>query len=253
MVLAGKTAIITGGSSGIGREIALRFAREGASVAIAGRDLSKAEAVVAEITAAGGTARAYACDVAKKADVDALVEAVTTDFGGLDILIANAGFWLKKPIEELTEEDWDKTIGINLKGSFFSAQAVIPAMRAQGGGKIVLLGSTAGMIAYPNGGVYCTSKAGVIMLTKVLAAELARHGINVNCLSPGGTATPLNAEVRQDPAAHEKLAGMTPTGKGFIDPADMAGTALFLASDAANAVHGVNIAVDDGFTAVKPV
>ena len=252
MRLQDKVAIITGGSSGIGREIAKKFAAEGARVAIANRTIATGEETAAEITGQGGTARAYACDVSKAADVEALVAGVEADQGPVDILVANAGTLINKPVEELTEDDWDTTMAINLKGVFLPVRAVVPGMKARRSGKLILIGSIAGTWGYATGAAYCSSKGGVIMMMKALTAELAGHGINVNCISPGATATPLNAEHRADPEILALFSRNTPSGRDFVPPQDMAGAAVFLASDDSKAVHGMNLVVDDGFSSVKP-
>jgi len=253
MRLKNKVAIITGGSSGIGKQIALRFGQEGVKVAIANRTTHAGEEVAATITAAGGIARFFPCDVSNKAQVQAMVQSVVDIFGTVNILIGNAGFMVLKPLEKLSEQDWDRTMEINLKGNFLLAQAVAPIMKKKRYGKIILTGSIAGSQGHAEGTAYCASKGGVILLMKALASELAKEGINVNCLSPGATATPLNAQYRDDPEILSLFARNTPTGRDYVPPQDMAGAALFLASDDAHAVHGLNLVVDDGFSAVKPV
>ena len=253
MRLKNKVAIITGGSSGIGEQISLRFGQEGAKVAIVNRTADAGETVAEAITAAGGIAKAFPCDVSNKAQVQAMVLDVVDAFGTVDILIGNAGFMVLKPLEKLSEQDWDRTMDVNIKGNFLLAQAVAPIMKKKRYGKIVLTGSIAGSQGHAEGAAYCASKGGVILLMKALTSELAKEGINVNCLSPGATATPLNAQYRDDPEILSLFAKNTPTGRDYVPPQDMAGAALFLASDDAHAVHGLNLVVDDGFSAVKPV
>lgn len=253
MSIKDKVAIITGGSSGIGREIAARFAREGARVAIANRTREAGQLVAKEINNYGGTANAYVCDVTKTVEVDAMVNSVTQEFGTVDILVTGAGTLINKPIEEFSEHDWDSTINTNLKGTFLCVRSVVPTMKQRGAGKIILIGSIAGALGYANGAAYCASKGGVLNMMRALTAELAPLGINVNALSPGATATPMNAEHRADPDILALFSKNTPTGRDFVPPGDMTGTAVFLASEDSNAVHGVNLIVDDGFSAVKPV
>ncbi|MDH5748521.1 MAG: SDR family oxidoreductase [Rhodospirillales bacterium] len=253
MRLKDKVAIVTGGSSGIGREICMRYAAEGAKVAVVNRTRDKGAAVADEITNSGGTAKAFACDVSSRDEVQAMVRAVVDAFGTVDILVAAAGILINKPLAELSEEDWRATLDNNLAGCFFAAQAVAPVLQAKKAGKIILFGSIAGSQGYATGAAYCASKGGVLNLMRALAAELAADGINVNALSPGATATPMNAEHRADSDILALFARNTPTGRDFLPPADMAGTAVFLASDDARAVHGQNVVVDDGFSAVKPV
>ena len=253
MRLKNKVAIITGGSSGIGEQISLRFGQEGAKVAIVNRTADAGETVAEAITAAGGIAKAFPCDVSNKAQVQAMVLDVVDAFGTVDILIGNAGFMVLKPLEKLSEQDWDRTMDVNIKGNFLLAQAVAPIMKKKRYGKIVLTGSIAGSQGHAEGAAYCASEGGVILLMKALTSELAKEGINVNCLSPGATATPLNAQYRKDPEILSLFANNTPTGRDYVPPQDMAGAALFLASDDAHAVHGLNLVVDDGLSAVKPV
>jgi NAD(P)-dependent dehydrogenase (short-subunit alcohol dehydrogenase family) len=253
MKLDGKVAIVTGGSSGIGKEIAKRYASEGAKVVIAARRIEPAESAMGEIVAGGGIAMAVGCDVSKKADVTALVRKTVESFGTVNILVANAGILINKPVEALTEEDWDVTQNINLKGVFLTVQAVVPVMKENLQGKIILTGSIAGSLGYSTGVAYCASKGGVLNMMRALAGELAPAGINVNALSPGATATPLNEHDRENRDFVEVVARSTPTGRDYLPPQDMTGAALFLASEDSDAVHGMNLIVDDGFSAVKPV
>ncbi|MFC1664185.1 SDR family NAD(P)-dependent oxidoreductase [Pseudomonadota bacterium] len=253
MRLKDKVAIITGGSSGIGREIALRYGQEGAKVVVANRTRETGLLVAEEIKGYGGTAISYACNVTKSVEVTAMVNSVTQEFGAVDILVADAGTLVNKPIEELSEADWDSTIDTNLKGVFLCVRSVVPMMKKAGAGKIILIGSIAGALGYANGAAYCASKGGVLNMMRALTAELASFGINVNALSPGATATPMNAEHRADEEILALFSKNTPTGRDFVPPKDMTGSAVFLASEDSNAVHGVNLLVDDGFSAVKPV
>ena len=250
MKLDGKVAIVTGGSQGIGRAVAKGFAREGAKVAVVNAgNPERGQEVASEIEADGGTACSIRADVTKKADVDALVEQVVDRYGTVDVLFQGAGVMINKPVEEYTEEDWDRTIDVNLKGSFLMSQAVIPLMKAKGSGKIIFVASIAGTRAFPNSVPYCASKGGVLMIAKALAAEIAKDGINVNAISPGNTATPLNQHLQDDPEFVKLLESKTPTGRAYISTDEMAGAAIFLASDDASAVHGLDLIVDDGWAA----
>lgn len=250
MRLKDKVAIVTGGSMGIGKAVSLAYGREGARVAVVNRTRESGEAVVKEIEGAGGAARVFPCDVSKKADVDAMVSGVAEAFGTVDILMGNAGVMINKPAEDYTEDEWDTIIDINLKGNFLLSQAVIPIMKKKKYGKIIFTASIAGTHAFPNALPYCASKGGVVMITKALAAEIAKEGINVNCISPGNTATPLNQHLQDDPEFVKLMASYTPTGRAYITVEEMAGAAVFLASDEASAVHGLDMIVDDGWCAM---
>jgi NAD(P)-dependent dehydrogenase (short-subunit alcohol dehydrogenase family) len=245
-----KVAIVTGGSQGIGKAVAKAYAREGAKVAVVNAgNVERGRQVANEISADGGTACAIRTDVTKKDDVDALVREVVDRYGTVDILFHAAGLMINKPVEEYTEEDWDRTIDVNLKGSFLAAQAVIPLMKAKRSGKLIFIASIAGTRAFPNAVPYCASKGGVLMIVKALAAEIAKDGINVNAISPGNTATPLNQHLQDDPEFVKLLESKTPTGRAYISPDEIAGAAVFLASDDAGAVHGLDLIVDDGWAA----
>ena len=251
MRLKERVAIVTGGSQGIGRAVAKAYGREGAQVVVVNaRNPRRGEAVAAEISADGGTAVSMRADVTSKPEVDSLVRAVVEGFGTLDILLHAAGVMINKRFEEYTEEDWDRTIDVNLKGSFLITQAVVPILKAKRHGKIIFVASTAGSTGFPGSVPYCASKGGVVMLTKALAAEIAKDGINVNAISPGNTATPLNQHLRDDPEFVKMLEAMTPTGRAYISPEEIAGAAVFLASEEASAVHGLDLIVDDGWVAV---
>lgn len=247
MKLKDKVAIVTGGSQGIGEAICRRFAEEGAKVAIVNRAREKGEALAADI---GGAARAYPCDVSSKKAVDAMVADVTAALGAVDILVGNAGIMINKEMEEYSEREWDDIIDINLKGNFLLAQAVVPGMKERRYGKIIFVASIAATHAFPNALPYCASKGGVYMITRALAAEISKFGVNVNSISPGNTATPLNQHLQDDPEFVKLMASFTPTGRAYISTAEMAGAAVFLASDDASAVHGHDLIVDDGWCAI---
>ena len=248
MRLKDRVAIITGGSQGIGEAICLAYGREGAKVAVVNaRKPELGQAVAERIAHAGGTAQAFRCDVSRRDAVQRLVQDVTTTWGTVDILVANAGIMINKPIEDYAEDEWDQTIDVNLKGAFLAAQAVVPIMKARRYGKIIFMASIAATHAFPNAVPYCVSKAGLWIMTKALCAEIAKFGINVNCISPGNTATPLNAHLQQNPEFVKMLQGLTPTGRAYITTQEMAGAAVFLASEEAKAVHGLDMIVDDGW------
>lgn len=251
MRLKDKVAIVTGGSQGIGEAISRAFGREGARVVVGNYgNLDLGEKVVKDIVQAGGTATAIPCDVTKKSEVQALVRQVIDEFGTVDILASNAGIMINRRIEDYTEEEWDRTIDTNLKGCFLTAQAVVPIMKAKKYGKIIFTASTLGSVAMPDAVAYCASKGGVLQIMKALAAEIAKLGINVNAISPGSTATPLNQHLQNDPEFVKMLEQMTPTGRAYLSTEDLAGAAVFLASDEARAVNGLDLLVDDGLCAM---
>lgn len=250
MKLKDKVAIVTGGSQGIGEAISLAYGQEGAKVVIVNRTLEKGQAVAKQIIDNGGTAKALQCDVLKGSECQAVVQDVVKEFGTVDIIYQAAGVMINKAIEEYTEDDWDAMINTNLKGSFLMSQAVVPIMKEKRYGKIIFTASIAASTAFPMATPYCASKGGVLMLMKALSAEIAQFGVNVNCVSPGNTATPLNAHLQADPEFVELMASRTPTGRAYITTQEMAGAAVFLASEDATAVHGLDLIVDDGWCAI---
>ncbi len=251
MRMKDKVAIVTGSSMGIGEAIARRYAKEGATVVINYlKSPDKADKVVKDIVAAGGKAKAYKADVSKVPEIEKLAAAVIKDFGRVDILVNNAGVFRTVPVLDTTEAIWDEQLDLNLKGYFFFVRALVPHWRQIGGGKVVNISSIAGTGAFPNCPAYCASKGGVVNLTKALAAELGKDKINVNSIAPGNVATPLNAHVR-GPGSDEYIAMMkmfTPTGIAFMDPEDMTGAAVFLATEDSKMVHGETIIVDAGWS-----
>ena len=249
----GKVALITGGSSGIGETIARLLAARGAMVAVvASSRIEKAQAVVDEINADGGQARAYAADVRAAKAVGDLIGAVKTDLGGVDILVNAAGVFYPTPIGETSPDDLDRMVDINLKGTWNVTQAVVPVLKARGGGKILNFASVAGVAGVRRFALYCATKASIVMLTRVLGAELAPFNINVNALAPGNTATPMNEAVRTDPAHKaelEAMAAVTPSNVTFSDPNEIAEAGLYLLSAAARPVMGTTLVIDEGFSA----
>jgi NAD(P)-dependent dehydrogenase (short-subunit alcohol dehydrogenase family) len=246
MSLKGQTAIVTGAGKGFGRAIAARLAQDGARILAADIHLPGAEETAAQIRAAGGEAGACAVDVASAASVEAMLRSALECGGGrVDILVNNAGIWKSTPTETTTEADWDRVLGVNLKGVFLCCRAVIPVMKAQGRGHIVNIAS----IAARNGGTfsgihYVASKAGIVAITKKLAKELGAFGIVVNGVNPGHSDTGIMAGLDLT-ALTETLVKNTPLGRA-AEPGDIADVVAFLASDAARFVHGETIEVNGG-------
>ena len=249
MDLSGKSAIVTGSASGIGREIALTLATNGASVTIGDRNLAGAEAVAEQIRASGGAAQAASVNVTDSAQVDAMVAQAVASHGSLDIHVNVAGFGFNSPIVEMSEDDWDLVLGVNLKGQFLCAQAAARRMIEQGtGGRIVNIASTAANNARYAGGAYCAAKAGVVQLTRVLALELGSDGITVNAVGPGFTETPATVESSDE--YRTNFLAQVPAGRSGRT-ADIANAVLFLASPSAEYVNGQVIYVDGGYSAGK--
>ncbi len=251
MRLNGKQAIVTGAGSGIGRAVALAFAREGAGVVAADVDPQRAAETVQAIEDAGGQALAVTVDVSKKASVDALVQAALAQFGQIDVLFNNAGVTSRAPFLEMAEAEWDRVLGVNLKGQFLVGQAVARAMVARGaGGSIINTSSQlAEGAANPRSAHYLASKGGSRMLTRGMAVDLAPHGIRVNALAPGVTVTNLTRQRLEDDPEWRRIAlERIPMGR-LGEPDDQVGACVFLASDESRYMTGATLVVDGGYTA----
>ncbi|MCB1424386.1 MAG: SDR family oxidoreductase, partial [Notoacmeibacter sp.] len=249
MNLQGKTAIVTGAATGIGRAIAERFIDEGMKVVIADVDQEKGKAALGDLSARG-EARFIKTDVAKRLDVHNLVAHALDQFGEIDVLVNNAGVVHAASFLELAEEDFDRVLSINLKGAFLAGQAVARHMveRVQNGGKpgaIVNMSSVNAVFAIDNQVPYSISKGGMNQLTKVMALSLAPHGIRVNAIGPGSIATEMMASVASDEAARRKVMSRTPLGR-MGDPSEIAAIAAFLASDQASYMTGQTVYADGG-------
>ena len=251
MRLAGKVALITGAGSGIGKASALAFAREGANVVCVDVKKETAQATVDEIAAAGGSAAAFAADVSKAKDSEAMVAYAEETYTRLDIAFNNAGVFHPKDesVLDTTEEIWDFVIDVNLKGVFFGCKYEIPALLRAGGGAII---NTASFVAVMGAAVpqiaYTASKGGVLAMTREMAVEFARRNIRVNALCPGPVETPLLAELLADPVRRNRRLVHIPPGR-FARAEEMANAALFLASDESSFVNGSTFLVDGGITA----
>jgi len=246
--LTGKTALITGGSTGIGLASAIRFAAEGARVYIAGRRQAELDKAIATI---GHGATGIRCDVSNLADLDHLYARIKSEAGQLDILFANAGLGTFAPLGEISEADFDHMFGVNVKGTLFTVQKALPLMRA--GGSIILTGSTTGTKGTPAFSIYSATKAAIRNFARSWALDLQGTGIRVNVLSPGGTETPgLHDLFGTSGQAEEMLAGLaaqTPLGR-IGRPEETAAVALFLASDESSFMTGSEVFVDGGMAQV---
>jgi NAD(P)-dependent dehydrogenase (short-subunit alcohol dehydrogenase family) len=233
--LHGKVVLVTGGTQGIGLGIARAAVAAGARVAVVGRDTEKRVRVVAELSA-GGEVIGVAADVSSVEDCGRMVAETVRHFGAVDVLV------------KVSEDDFDYQLGINVKGTFFSSQAVARHLISTGRrGKIINISSVAGQRGFGGVSVYCTSKAAVDHLTRVMAAELAPSGVNVNCVIPGNIEMPTNV-LMQDPGSAEATAAATPARRNGY-PEDISNAVMFLASDAADFLHGAAVAVDGGILA----
>jgi NAD(P)-dependent dehydrogenase (short-subunit alcohol dehydrogenase family) len=244
--LTGKVAIVTGGTRGIGLAIAQAFAAAGASVVVSSRKQEHVTEAVEAIRASGGKAAGFPAHTGHTEEVASLVARTVEEFGGVDILVNNAATNPHfGPILTAEESHWDKILDVNVKGYFRMAKACVPHMRERGGGKIINMASIAGRIPLPNMGVYSVSKAAVIMLTEVLAVELAPFDIQVNAIAPGLVKTRFSRALWQAPQVYEAVVKGIPQRR-MAEPHEIAGIALYLASPASDFTTGATIQVDGG-------
>jgi NAD(P)-dependent dehydrogenase (short-subunit alcohol dehydrogenase family) len=247
--LAGQTALVTGAARGLGRSIAVALAAAGADVALGLRDANSAKDLVAEIEALGRHALPLHMDVTKLDQILRAIDATATQFGKLDILVNNAGGGFTNLAIDVPEEEFDATLNINLKATFFAAQAAAKIMMRQNGGRIINMSSQAGYVALPTEAIYCASKAAVSHLTKCLAVEWGKCNITVNAVAPTFIKTPGTDEALADPAFRadviERIAGLHRIG----EPVEVSGAVVFLASPAASLITGHTILIDGGWTA----
>lgn len=247
MQLAGKAAVVTGASSGIGQAIAIAFGKEGAAVAVNfARDAEGADSTVKEIEDSGGKAIALQADVSKEDDVKNLVGRAVEEFGRLDVMVNNAGVEYKMPFLETPLETWEKVIAVNLTGPWLGCQEAARQMVSQGGaGRIINVSSVHEDLPMPTNSPYCAAKGGLRMLTRTIAVELAPHDITVNNIAPGAIETPMDAKLEQDPNQMNALLAEIPLGR-MGKPEEVAGLALYLASDASAYTTGSTLFVDGG-------
>jgi len=233
---------VTGGASGIGAAIVDAYAAKGATVVVFDKAVEAAQRKVRD----GSAAAAFRCDVTSEQSVVDAVDAVRAQFGRIDVLVNSAGIAVTDPAEQLTVEAWDQTMAINLRGAFLVSQQVGRIMLAQGSGTVISLASQAATIALPGHLAYCASKFGLVGMTKVLALEWAGRGVTANTISPTVVMTPLAKELWDNPEG-EALKAQIPIGR-FAEPDEIAAVAVFLASDAAKMINGVDLLVDGGYT-----
>ena len=246
----GKTVVVTGAGHGIGRASALRFAAEGASVAIVDVRGAEAQSVADEVTRAGFTARAYQADVSDPDQVSDVVAQIVADFGSIDVLHSHAGRLRAGTVGETDLEEWNRTMSVNVTSMFLMVRAVVPLMQSRGGGAIVTTGSISGLFGEPALAVYTASKAAVVNLTRSLAIDYARTGIRVNCVCPGWVDTGFNNpqfehDRLSDAEINELIDRTVPMGRQGL-PEEMAAAAAFLASDDASYITGQTLVVDGG-------
>ncbi len=264
--LTNRTALVTGGNRGLGKQMALALAEAGASVALTSRDQGRADQAAEEITqslvdaraanAASGVptqeplakVRGYTCEVSDYAQAAQVVQQVIEEFGGLHIVVNNAGINIRGPIDELEPEEFQQVIDTNVNGVWNFCRAAAGHFKAQKYGRVINVGSTLSIIALPERTPYASSKGAVWQMTKVLALEWAQHGITVNAMLPGPFSTEMNLALKEDPEKYREFIARIPLGRwGDLD--EIGGLAVFLASDASSFVTGAGITVDGGWTA----
>jgi NAD(P)-dependent dehydrogenase (short-subunit alcohol dehydrogenase family) len=247
--LNGQVALVTGAARGLGRAISLALAQAGADIALGLRDLKADRGLPSEIAKLGRGVLPLQMDMGRMEQISRAVEEAAKHYGRIDILVNNAGIAPENLAENVTEKDFDETLAINLKGTFFASQAVGRVMIRQKGGKIINMSSQAGFAALPTESIYCMTKAGIVHLTKCLAVEWGKYGITVNAVAPTFIRTPGTEAVLSDPAFHqdtvERIAALHRIG----EPMEVAGAVVFLASPAASLITGETILIDGGWTA----
>ena len=247
--LAGKTVVVTGGSKGIGKDIALTFAKLNANVVISGRNKEVLNETLDELKAFNEKCIAAPGDLSDIQEVRKLIDTAAETFGTVDVLVNNAGVNIAKHAMEVTEEDWDAVLDLNLKSAFFASQAAAGYMLKQQSGRIINIASQMAFVGYYKRAAYCSSKGGLVQLTKALAVEWAKQGIRVNAVAPTFIETELTAKMLED-AAFKKEIDSRILLDGLSQPEDISGAVLYLASNLSNFVTGETIKVDGGWTAI---
>ncbi|MFZ5687459.1 MAG: glucose 1-dehydrogenase [Bacillota bacterium] len=245
--LKGKVALVTGGGRGLGKGIALGLAGAGADVVVAARSTDELTQTAEELRVLGTNSASYQVDMLQVTEINKMIDWVAEKYGALDILVNGAGINLRKPTVEMTEADWDRVLGINLKGVFFASQAAAKIMLKQGKGKIINIASLSSIIGIPNIIPYCSSKGGVVQMTKGMAVEWAPK-INVNAIGPGYFRTAMTEDLFLREGWEQNALRRIPQGRTGV-PADLAGAAVYLASEASDYVTGQVIYVDGGWLA----
>ncbi|HVY94360.1 MAG TPA: 3-oxoacyl-ACP reductase family protein [Bryobacteraceae bacterium] len=246
--LSGKIALITGGSRGLGRAMALSLSAAGATIALAARDAEKLAAVKAEIEAAGGKASTYIVDVVDEDSVAKMQKAVAEELGAVQILINNAGVNIRKNVTDFTLEEWNKVLGTNLTSVFLLCRAFVPGMKGTGYGRIINMTSIMSHVSLPGRAAYSSSKAALLGLTRALALEVADQGITVNGISPGPFGTEMNTPLMQNPEINAQFIANIPVGRwGRVE--EIGALATYLCSEDAGFITGTDILIDGGWTA----
>lgn len=246
--LSGRVALVTGGTRGIGRDVAVGLAEAGCHVVVVARNAEGLENVAQEISRLGRRVLALRADLTRIEEIHRMVDQTVTVFGQIDVLVNNAGMNIPKPALEVTEEDWDRVVDINLKSAFFTSQAVGKVMVEQRRGRIINISSQMGFVGYYKRAAYCSSKGGLVQLTKALAIEWAPYNVLVTGVAPTFIETPMTAPMFADPSFREEVLRRIPLGR-IGQPQDVTGAVIYLASDAANLVTGHTILVDGGWVA----
>lgn len=247
MRLKNKVSLVTGAGQGIGKAIALAFASEGSAVAVNDINSETAQATAREITTMGGKTLAIRANVSQKDEVSSLFEELLKNFDRIDILVNNAGVQTETLFLDLSEEEWDRIISVNLKGTFLCSQLAARMMAKQEGGKIINVSSIHQFFPGINIAHYAASKGGIMMLTKVMAQELAKYKINVTCIAPGAVATAMNEAILNSPQRLAEMNSQIPWGR-LGEPREIAQVAVFLASDESDYITGTTIYIDGGLT-----
>ena len=247
--LEGRTALVTGAARGLGHAISLALAHAGADVALGLRDPGSGRGIAGEIEGMGRRALPLAMDMSDVGQITSAIDEVDREWGRVDILVNNAGIAPPNPAEAVSEEDFDRTFAVNVKGTFFASQSAGRIMIRNGFGRIVNLSSQAGFVALPTESVYCATKAAIAHLTKCLAVEWGHHGITVNAVAPTFIRTPGTEAALSDPSFREDVLERVAALHRIGEPMDVAGAVVFLASPAASLITGVTLLVDGGWTA----